>query len=274
MSSSAAASGSTVARVAARARCAVASASTGPDALAAGQQRVAHRLLEARRRRARAAKRSSRQVGLDLRAQVVGVASRAAARAHDRARAGRPRRARRRRRAPGGRARRRPRRRARAHSSTSAAARSGVELAGAQLGGGALEALDERRRAVGSAHARAPFSRTSRSAAPRMPLTKPGRLGAAERLGGLDGLVDRALGRDRRGRPRRGRGAASRAARRAGSPARAARCGRASSPSRGARCSASSSSALSAVACASARVKVAASRSKTSSSGRPVRSCW
>ena len=30
-----------------------------------------------------------------------------------------------------------------------------------------------------------------------MPLTKPGRLGAAERLRGLHGLVDRALGRDR-----------------------------------------------------------------------------
>ena len=51
----------------------------------------------------------------------------------------------------------------------------------------------------------AEVSRISRRAAARTPLTNAGRLRAAERLGGLDGLVDRALGRDRRvGRDRVG----------------------------------------------------------------------
>ena len=63
-----------------------------------------------------------------------------------------------------------------------------------------------------------------------------GGIGSAERFRGLDGLVDRALGRDRACRPRRARDGASRAARRAGWRVRAARSGRPSSSSRGARC--------------------------------------
>ena len=85
----------------------------------------------------------------------------------------------------------------RAHSSTSAAARSGASSPARSVDRGLLEPLDQARPRGSSAMSTAPFSRTERSTAARMPLTKPGRLGAAERLGGLDRLVDRALGRDR-----------------------------------------------------------------------------
>ena len=179
-----------------------------PDPLAARQQRVAHRLLEARRSSGSSEKRSAAEVALDLLAQVVGIAGahrRAgpAARAHSSCpgRAAAP---------AASRAREllelgaRPRAASAAQSSTSVGRGVGRELAGAQLLGGAARgaSISSSRRSsrLGSsdaAHSRAP--RAGR--APRMPLTKPGRLRAAEGLRGLDRLVDRALGRDRRARP-------------------------------------------------------------------------
>ena len=106
-----------------------------PDALAAGQQRVAHGLLqalgagllgEAQRRRgtprpARAGGPGSSQLERELARRARPASAERTSRSSS---------------APASAARR-------AHSSTSAAARSGVEVAGAQLGGGALEALDD-----------------------------------------------------------------------------------------------------------------------------------
>ena len=199
MSSSAPASGST-ASVGIPTACAVASASTGPDPLAAREQRVAHRLLEAVRRRLRA-EAQPLEVGLDVGAQVVRVAQ-----LRTRAPAGPPR---------GLRVRgpdlavelgARLGREARALLDQRGGAVGG-QLARAQRHGGVLEALDQalkglRRHRRGLWHAGVGTSRTLHRAGAQHrgedAVHEPGRLGAAERLGGLDRLVDRALGRDRR----------------------------------------------------------------------------
>ena len=210
------------------------------------------------------------QVGLDLRPQLVGVAARAVGALTPSA--SWPA-------APG----------------PVGGAHPAVEL-GARLGGEARALVDERGGAVGSSSPerssaaarsrrstsvsrrsgsvmRGAILRAQRRALPEDAVDEAGRLGAAERLGGLDGLVDGALGGDRvvafdevGVEHLEQRGAEDRLLERRDAVERPAL---GVAPDR-----ASSSSALSAVACASARVKIAASRSKTSSSGRPVRSCW
>ena len=72
----------------------------------------------------------------------------------------------------------------------------GVELPGAQLGGEVLEALDQRVEAVGLSHVGAILAHGV-ECCPEDAVDEAGRVGAAERLGGLDGLVDGALGGDR-----------------------------------------------------------------------------
>ena len=172
-----------------------------PDALAAREQRVAHRLLEARggglageaqarRGSPRPARAGGRGTGgrrpPSSRARACSRAQRelarragaAVGRAHARGRAPRsppP---------PGARTRRRARRRARARARRRAARPRRARAA--------------RRARRGAVSACAPpFSRTARRIAREDAVDEAGRLGAAERLGGLDGLVDRALGRDR-----------------------------------------------------------------------------
>ena len=105
-----------------------------------------------------------------------------------------------RRRGPGARARRRPARRAprspRRAPAAASADRSPVRSCSAARSRRSTRAS----RAVvsSSVMGACAFCRASRSTAARMPLTKPGRVRAAEGLGRLDRLVDRALGRDRR----------------------------------------------------------------------------
>ena len=272
MSSSAAANGRT--RLGRRRARAVASASTGPDPLAAREQRVAHRLLEtggggladeaqpvevvldpgpqvvrvARRRRARAC--SQQRQSWPGRAAAVGAAARRGrggrARLPPRRRAGRTRR-----RAP-------PPARARARRSATRrpcarAARQARRCGSSGIDRRACLALAQRRAQDAVDEAR--------------------RLGAAELLRGLDGLDDRALRRDRRSPSTRSGWSISSSATRM--IARSSGAIRASvQPSAWREIRSSSSSGCPRSAWASARVNAPASPSNTSSSARPVSSCW
>ena len=109
---------------------------------------------------------------------------------------------------------------------------AGVEVAGAQRAASALQPLGQ---LVEVSHGPALILARLAQDAREDAVDEARRVGAAERLGGLDRLVDRALGRDRLLARDRRRGAASRASRCAGSPAPAGRCGPAPSPSRGGR---------------------------------------
>ena len=213
-----------------------------------------------------------RQVGLDLRAQVLGVAGDGRC-GSSRPSASWPVRRPCRRRGPGGPARLRPRRRG--ARTRRRARRRGRRSSSPERSSAAVCSRRSTSASRGSGQSCGAILAHVAQHRAEDAVDEARRVGAAERLGGLDGLVDRALGRDRRGRPRRGRGAASPAARCAGSRFSSGAMRSSVQPLRVALDAARRApSAWSAVACASARVKVAASRSKTSSSGRPVRSCW
>ena len=192
------------------------------DALAAGQQRVAHRLLEAAPCRARP--RSAARRGRRPRAAAAPP--------------GRPRRVDASEQAllalePAGRARRavelgaEPRGQLGAALDASSAASSGSSSPERSRSATRLELGRELLERVGRRSRRAPPPRAAPR--PRIPFTKPGRVGRAELLGRLDRLVDRHLG------GHVGRGAAARQRHAQDVPLERRDPARATSPPRGAR---------------------------------------
>ena len=232
-----------------------------PDALAAGEQRVAHGLLEAG------------GAGLGGEAQALEIRSRPSpgarpdspqARSFDSAQ--------RRRSWPSDSAA--PRARASisapsraaisAQRSTRSAASSASTASARSLSATASSSSARAVERVGRAHATAPFSLCT---APRTPLMNPGRRRRT---------APSRPRPPRRSRPRPGRpaGCAARGPPRAGCCAPAARSGRATSRSRVARSTRPARRARASTPSTSSRVNGVASRSTSSGAGRPVTSDW
>ena len=241
-----------------------------PDPLAAGEQRVAHRLLEPRglgdRREAQLV-----EVVLDQLAQVVRVgavapAGRLARRRHGPSPA-RPRAA-------------RPRSPRSPWPTRSAASRARASASSSPSSGSRRRSAisRSRSRAARSTHRAkryTPYARpgiaqacSARAAAPRMPLTKPGRVGAAVPLRELHRLVDRDLGRDVVAVAKLVQGHAHDA------PLQRRRSARGPSRCASRAISSSSSSRCSSTPSTSSRVNGFGVRRAASSSGRPVTSRW